>query len=213
MEASANKPQGLRIAEGENFRSMAGQDKVQAQNNANQSKHGRQTTNQEAVNRIEKLFHAVDEKLKDSSYSGIVEDSLRCQIFGVFGQAYKKWQMQNQGAKADFVSYFHESKILSGKSNFAIFKALLFFNLPEDLIFHRKVKPEICYEFPDPSKNQDGKHELKDLIEEQEEEKFDENKANGNQKRTSYQNIILMEVEAGDPRDRQTFIIGGYASH
>ena len=56
-----------------------------------QPRNGRQTTNLEAVNKIEKLFYAVESKLNKSSYSGIVEDSLKSQIFGVFSETYREW--------------------------------------------------------------------------------------------------------------------------
>lgn len=95
----------------------------------------------------------------------MVQDSLRCQIVGVFGYNYQRWQALSKGS--DFISYFHESKILAGK-NIAIYKALLFFNLPEELILHphRTVRPVKGYSFPQAGDR--PKHELKDLIEEQE---------------------------------------------
>ena len=93
----------------------------------NQQKSGRPTTNKEVVNRIEKLFNAVEFKLSDSKQSSIVTDSLKCQIFGAFSQNYKLWQQKGMGI--EFVSYFHGSKILA-EENEAIYRALLYFNLP-----------------------------------------------------------------------------------
>ena len=62
------------------------------------------------------------------------------------------------------MNYFEESKIFAGK-NIAIFKALLFFNLPHDLIFNRNIRPKLNYSYP----HEDHKNELKDMIEDEEE--------------------------------------------
>lgn len=59
-----NKPQALRIHENDNFKSLSSQDRALALKN--QQKSGRPTTNKEVVNRIEKLFNAVEFKLNDS---------------------------------------------------------------------------------------------------------------------------------------------------
>ncbi len=94
----------------------------------------------------------------------MVKDSLDSQIFGVFSKTYKKWNENNMGST--FLSFFHDSEILSdqGRNKMAIFKALLYFNLPEDLIFKNKVEPQkgFCFNLDDPNRRQ----ELKDLIEE-----------------------------------------------
>ena len=65
------------------------------------------------------------------------------------------------------MNYFEESRIFAGK-NIAIFKALLFFNLPHDLIFNRGIRPKLGYCFPSDDGQNNKIHELKDLIEEQE---------------------------------------------
>ena len=59
----------------------------------------------------------------------------------------------------------------------AIFKALLFFNLPWDLIKGMGAKPVKGYSFPSID-DYNRTHELKDLIEEQEGDN-EENKING----------------------------------
>jgi len=149
----------------------------------------------------------------------MVQDSLNSQIFGVFGQTYAKWN--EKGLGSGFVNFFHDSDILSdrmsdrlgGTNKMAIYKALLYFNLPQDLIFSKKVIPEKGYCFSE----SDNKHvpcELKDLIEEQE----GDNEAIGMHHdvkgdKNHGSNIILMEVEPEGSRDRKSYIIGGYASH
>ena len=100
----------------------------------------------------------MESKLQKPGYSGIVEDSLGCQIFGEFGKQYEKWKKTD--INSDFVNYFLQSRILDGK-NMAIFKALLFFNLPWDVIHTKRAVPRKGFFYP----NDDG-HELKDLIEE-----------------------------------------------
>ena len=165
------------------------------------------------MNKIEKLFNAVENKLMQSHYSGMVGDSLNSQIFGVFGQAYRKWN--EQGLGTGFMSFFHDSEILQdrGASKMAIFKALLYFNLPHDMIFVRKVIPVKGFSFSaQSSANQPC--ELKDLIEKQEgknEEIGLHHDGKGDKNHGA--NIILMEVEPEGSRDRKSYIIGGYASH
>lgn len=91
------------------------------------------------------MFYAVQDTYRNQNYSGIVSESLRCQIFGVFGETYQKWQ-QRHSENIDFIDYFTESKILAGDKPH-ILRALLFFNLPEKLIFEDKVKPVKGYSF------------------------------------------------------------------
>lgn len=82
---------------------------------------------------------------------------------------------------------------MAGK-NIAIYKALLFFNLPKVLIFERLVRPVKGYSF---SRLEDRHvtHELKDLIEEQEGDNEEmKHNANGKDKHNSA-NIILMKVQ------------------
>ena len=45
----------------------------------------------DAANQVEKMFRAVERKLQMPDFTGIVEDSLKCQVFGVFGQNYKRY--------------------------------------------------------------------------------------------------------------------------
>ena len=63
------------------------------------------------------------------------------------------------------MNYFEESRIFAGK-NIAIFKALLFFNLPHDLIFNRNIRPKLGYYYPSDDGQNQKTAELKDLIEE-----------------------------------------------
>ena len=79
------------------------------------------------VAQINKLFYAIDEKIQRQGLSSVVEGSLRSQMFGVFAENYKKW-MERQ-MQIDFTAYFYNSEILHGK-DMAVFRALLYFNLP-----------------------------------------------------------------------------------
>jgi hypothetical protein len=42
----------------------------------------------ETVAQVEKIFRAVEKQLMQPKFPGIVEDSLKCQIFGQFGMNY-----------------------------------------------------------------------------------------------------------------------------
>mmetsp|Transcript_6864 Transcript_6864/g.8169 ORF Transcript_6864/g.8169 Transcript_6864/m.8169 type:complete len:82 (-) Transcript_6864:649-894(-) len=75
----------------------------------------------------------------------MASESLQSQIFGVFSNAYRIWNDRAMGS--NFVQFFSESQILSdhaagsNKGKMGIYRALLYFNLPHDLIFTRQVKP------------------------------------------------------------------------
>ena len=58
-------------------------------------------------------------------------------MFGVFSETYKKWQ--NQNIQTDFTQFFAQSDILNGR-DMAVYKALLYFNLPQNVVF-KQVKP------------------------------------------------------------------------
>ena len=64
-------------------------------------------------------------------------------MFGVFAENYRTWQerfMKADGTmQVDFTKFFAESEILQG-SNMSVFRALLYFNLPQNIIF-KPVKP------------------------------------------------------------------------
>ena len=45
-----------------------------------------------AVTQINKLFHAIDEKIQRQGLANIVEGSLKNQMFGVFAENYRTWQ-------------------------------------------------------------------------------------------------------------------------
>ena len=40
------------------------------------------------------MFRVVDKKLTLPEFGGIVEDSLKCSIFGVFGKTFKKFKSE-----------------------------------------------------------------------------------------------------------------------
>lgn len=72
-----------------------------------------------------------------------MEGSLKSQMFGVFAENYRMWQeryMNPDGSmQVDFTKFFGESEILSGRE-MSVYRALLFFNLPENIVF-KPVKP------------------------------------------------------------------------
>ena len=46
-------------------------------------------TNPEVANQVEKMLRAVEKKLQMPEFGGIVEESLKCSIFGIFGKNFK----------------------------------------------------------------------------------------------------------------------------
>ena len=65
---------------------------------AREQKRGYAAAQNDAANQVEKMFRAVERKLQMPDFTGIVEDSLKCQVFGVFGQHYRK-HMKDHDAK------------------------------------------------------------------------------------------------------------------
>lgn len=170
-----------------------------------------------ALNKIEELFFAVEQKYRgQENLTKLASDSIRCQVFGVFAVQYKRWQqlyMHSPTQPTDFTKCFADSEILQGK-NMIVFRALLFFNLPDELIFRERVRPVKGYSYP-PEVNQ-KKAELRDLLEDAELDESEEAKSGTTNWRQNQggkrQSIILMEVEV-DTRDKPTNVIGGFASH
>ena len=64
-------------------------------------------------------------------------------MFGVFAENYRTWQERFMNAdgsmQVDFTKFFIESEILAGR-DMSVYRALLYFNLPENIIF-KPVKP------------------------------------------------------------------------
>jgi hypothetical protein len=80
-------------------------------------------------------------------FSGIVEDSLKCQIFGQFGRNYRMFMNQHpKDEKRDiFLNYFAQSEILTDE--YPLFKALLYFNLPYESIIKDLLQPRIIFNY------------------------------------------------------------------
>lgn len=107
----------------------------------------------------------------------------------------------------EFVSYFHGSKILA-EENEAIYRALLYFNLPQDLIFKKRVRPSLGFQYPE------GGEELKILVEDTEDSHENIFGKGGKAEKGQGHNVILMEVIPDSKgADKTPQIIGGYASH
>jgi len=70
------------------------------------------------------------------NFTGIVEESLKCQVFGVFGQNYKRYTTQHSQSddkyKDKFMNYFNDSEIFGEMP--LVYRALLYFNLPYEII-------------------------------------------------------------------------------
>ena len=60
-------------------------------------------------------------------------------MFGIFCENYRKWQQM--GMQLDLVTQlFADSDILAGSGSIAVYRALLYFNLPSNLVF-KPVRP------------------------------------------------------------------------
>ena len=172
----------------------------------------------DAANQVEKMFRAVERKLQMPDFTGIVEDSLQCQVFGVFGKNYRLHMQQHDRDdkyRDKFYSYFSESEIFNETA--PIYRALLYFNLPYDPIISEMWKPQLMFSYRSDD-NETDKKELSQIIEEFEVAHDQRHDGQGRGKRSgdAAPNIILMKVDT--PVDTQndtsrTFIIGGYASH
>ena len=154
------------------------------------------------------MFRVVEKKLQMPEFGGIVEESLNCSIFGIFGKQYKLFQSKLQKEeKHNYLNFFSQSEILT--EDLQLFKALLYFNLPYEAIVSKQVEPNLMFSFvPD----QDDKNKnLGNLIEQFESQS--EGKA-GSKGKTA-PSIILMKVDLGqeDNGEERCHIIGGYASH
>lgn len=137
-------------------------------------------------------------------FPGIVEESLKCQIFGQFGQNYGEFMklFPNSDKQNTFLNYFAESEILTDE--YPLYKALLYFNLPFDSIIKELAKPKLIFKF-DSQLDSGTDSKLDKIIEE-----F-EGIRNGRDQMIP--NIILMKVPLGsDQIDSQAQIVGGYAS-
>lgn len=86
-------------------------------------------TARESHNQVENLFSSIDKKLEKMKFGGIIEDSLKNSIFGVFGDNYGKHRERGDNK---FLGYFEEGKQKSLILEEKIFRSLLYFNLPYD---------------------------------------------------------------------------------
>jgi len=170
----------------------------------------------DAANQVEKMFRAVERKLQMPNFTGIVEESLKCQVFGVFGQNYKRYTTQHSQSddkyKDKFMNYFNDSEIFGEMP--PVYRALLYFNLPYEPIISEMWKPQLMFTYRQEDPDSEKK-ELSQIIEEFE-VAHDARQDQGRTKRSgdAAPNIILMKVASVDQSDsNKTYIIGGYASH
>lgn len=71
----SSKPQKIRVSDADDFDSLQKSDRIPAAH-IQQQRAGRQAANQEAVNKIEKLFYAVEDKIKKSDHAGMTGETL-----------------------------------------------------------------------------------------------------------------------------------------
>ena len=107
---------------------------------AREQKRGYAAAQNDAANQVEKMFRAVERKLQKPDFTGIVDDALKCQVFGVFGKHYRWYMEQHDGKQMDkFYNYFSDSEIFAETA--PIYRALLYFNLPYDPIISEMWRP------------------------------------------------------------------------
>ena len=100
----------------------------------------------DAYNQIETLFSKVEKKCEKMVYGGVIEESLRNSIFGVFGAHYGLYKNnQQKEGMGLFLKFFEESKILDER----LFRALMYFNLPYEIIIQAGIKPDLKYSWED----------------------------------------------------------------
>ena len=107
---------------------------------------GSKEANKEAVNKIEKLYQAIHDRLHNPDYSTIVNDSLKFQIFGHFDENYSRFlNTMNGRMQYEYINYFVDRNdcILYG-DKMAIYRSMLYFNLPWEVI-QNGGKPQRFY--------------------------------------------------------------------
>jgi hypothetical protein len=64
------------------------------------------------------MFRVVEKKLSMPEYNGIVEESLKCSIFGVFGKQFKMFQeqMRDDRSNNSYLNHFAASDILTDEN-------------------------------------------------------------------------------------------------
>ena len=79
-------------------------------------------------------------------YGGIIEDSLQNSIFGTFSTNYEWFKREVQAEKrfGDILGFFEGSEILTDKQD----RALLYFNLPREVIADGKITPRRLWPTP-----------------------------------------------------------------
>ena len=137
-------------------------------------------------------------------FVGIVEESLKCSIFGIFGKNFSTFQQQQiKGPKYDKVfNVFGNSDILAEENQ--LLAALLYFNLPYESIIKDVKMPNKIASYPISRQGDTDGNNINDLI-----EKFEHVKSK------STPSVILIKIEKRENHDgdERSYIIGGYASH
>lgn len=164
----------------------------------------------EAVNSIDRMFKAIEKKLRMREFGGIVEESLKSSVFGQFSKNYKLFQNQigNEHKKEQFLNFFSNSEILTDEHY--LYKALLYFNLPYETIIRNMIEPKKIFEFRYEDSDEKNKN-FGNLI-----EKFENAKnAKGSESQMAMPSIVLIKTDLGTDEDGQerSYIFGGYASH
>lgn len=95
--------------------------------------HEEKKSSPEMAALVDKLFKSVEKKLQVPEFGGIVEEALKCSIFGEFGKTFKEFLKHNTNdSKQPYLDFFRESNILV--EDLHLLRALLYFNLPYETI-------------------------------------------------------------------------------
>jgi len=98
-------------------------------------------------------------------FGGIVEESLKCSIFGIFGKNFKHFQQQHDkdDKKDAYLNFFANSEILT--EDLHLFKALLYFNLDYETIIKNVLEPKKIFDYRIEGNDDKNERDIGKLIE------------------------------------------------
>lgn len=142
-------------------------------------------------------------------FGGIVEESLKCSIFGIFGKNFKHFQQQHDkdDKKDAYLNFFPNSEILT--EDLQLFKALLYFNLDYETIIKNVLEPKKIFEYRIEGNDDKNERDIGKLI-----EQFEQSSGGKNKEMKGNSSILLMKIDMGTDEEglERSYIIGGYAS-
>jgi hypothetical protein len=139
------------------------------------------------------MFRVVEKKLSMPEYNGIVEESLKCSIFGVFGKQFKMYQeqMRDDRNNTSYLNHFSSSDILTDENQ--LFRALLYFNLPFESIIKQNLVPTRTFDYCPLNEQDKQSKNLGNLIEEFEKFTTQDSSKSGNNK--NIPSVLLLKVD------------------